>query len=107
MNELTTQEQLAQALQDSNERRILVFKHSTTCPISAAAYNEVTRFAANHSTPVYLVKVIEDRPLSNYIAEHLQVRHASPQALVVENGEVVWNTSHYDITESALDQAVE
>lgn len=107
MNELNTEEQLNAALKTSGKQRILVFKHSTQCPISAAAYEQVRLFESNSDSPVYLVKVIEDKPLSNHIAEHLHVRHASPQALVIEKGEVVWDTSHYDITESALKRAFE
>jgi bacillithiol system protein YtxJ len=89
----------------SIHERLLLFKHSTTCPISAAAYREVSAFSSGAPVPVYMVKVIESRPLSLWLAETLAVRHASPQVILVENGRAVWNTSHYDITASTLKQA--
>lgn len=89
----------------STHARLLLFKHSTTCPISAAAYGEVHVFESVAPVPVYMVKVIEARPLSLALAQELGVRHASPQAILVENGRAVWDTSHYDITAAALGRA--
>lgn len=105
MNILATKEEFNGALEESKQTRILLFKHSTQCPISAAAHEQVEKFGTHTKHPVFMVKVIEDRPLSNHIAEQLKVRHASPQVLAVEDGRVVWNASHYDITERALDEA--
>lgn len=68
-----------------------VFKHSTRCPISAAAAEEVRQ--ASFSLPLYWINVVEQRDLSNWVAEELATRHESPQLLRVENGEAVkvWN----------------
>ena len=56
---------------------------------------------------VNLVIVQRARELSQEIARRTGVRHESPQALVVRNGEVVWNASHYDITADAVRAALE
>jgi bacillithiol system protein YtxJ len=53
-----------------------------------------------------VVNVIEDRPVSNAIAERLQVKHESPQALLIKNGKAVWHASHWNVTEDSLAQAV-
>jgi bacillithiol system protein YtxJ len=80
----------------SNQSPVLLFKHSTTCPISdAGAAGEVA-----------LVVVQTARPLSNEIAERTGVRHESPQAIVLRAGKPVWTASHYDITAAAVEQAV-
>lgn len=89
----------------SANERLLLFKHSTACPISAAAYREMRAFESGSPVPVYMVKVIEARRLSLWLADTLAVRHASPQAILVEKGQAVWNTSHYGITASTLEQA--
>ncbi|WP_431030346.1 bacillithiol system redox-active protein YtxJ [Lysinibacillus sp. LZ02] len=95
--------QWQQILATSNEQPIVVFKHSTTCPISAAAYRE---FASVELQEAYLVKVIEHRDVSNEIAKDLQVQHASPQAIVIQSGQATWQATHYKITANALKEAL-
>lgn len=83
--------------------RAILYKHSTRCPVSAAAYDEVQKFAlANPEAPLYLVDVISNRDVSRYVAEQTGVQHHSPQAILLENGEVRWHASHFDITTAAL-----
>ena len=87
--------------------RAVLFKHSTRCPVSAYVIDEVMAFAEDHPEwPVYLLKVIEQRPLSNEAAERLGVRHESPQAFVLHRGRVRWHGSHNEITADALQREV-
>jgi bacillithiol system protein YtxJ len=98
---LSTVEDFEKAMVQSNE--FLLMKHSLTCPISSAAYEEYEKFEEEHpSIPTYYLYVQDDRPLSNYIAETYSVQHESPQALLFKNGKVVWNASHWKITYSSL-----
>ena len=86
-----------------------VFKHSTTCPISAGAYNRVGIYregALSGSPEIVLVKVIESRGVSNAIAGALGVTHQSPQLILVKGGRAVWNTSHHLIEGNAIAEAV-
>ncbi len=53
-----------------------------------------------------MVKVIESRPLSLWLADRLRVKHASPQVMLVKNGDVVWDASHGSIRVPALADAV-
>ena len=100
----TDMEWRQQAQQASGD--YLIFKHSTTCPISAKAYREVSEFAATNPLPVVLVKVIEARPLSLRIADELTIPHASPQVILMKGDRAVWNTSHYDITKEHMEAAL-
>jgi bacillithiol system protein YtxJ len=86
----------------SNERPVIVFKHSLTCPISAAAYDQMTKFAGE----IALIEVQRARELSTEIQNRLGVAHESPQVIVLRNGEVVWNASHFEITADAVAEAV-
>jgi bacillithiol system protein YtxJ len=91
---------LDEALQ--SEQAIL-YKHSTRCPVSAQVIDEVVRFSGAHPDwPVYVLKVVEHRELSDSVADRLGVVHASPQAFVIKNGQCVWQASHYDITTQNL-----
>jgi bacillithiol system protein YtxJ len=84
----------------------LLFKHSTTCPISAKAHEEFQAYAQGADTPAAIVHVIEDRPVSNQIAEDFGIKHESPQIFLLDGGEVRWNTSHWKITRDAIKEAV-
>lgn len=106
---LTTDDQLTAWLKRSEEGKVLLFKHSTACPISATAFQELESFLLSEvakNVETAMVHVIEHRAISNAIAERLGVKHESPQALLIEAGQVLWHTSHWDITQDALAQAV-
>lgn len=93
---------LEQLMERSNEQPVILFKHSTSCPISAAAYREMSQVKPD----VSIVIVQTARDVSKEIAERTGVRHESPQAFVVRNGEVAWTASHYDVTAEAVEEAV-
>jgi bacillithiol system protein YtxJ len=86
----------------SRERPVVIFKHSLTCPISAAAYDQMAEFPGE----VALVEVQRARELSAEIENRLGVNHESPQVIVLRNGQVVWNASHFKITAEAVTRAV-
>ena len=107
MHMLTSEEELKDAIQNTEDSLCIIFKHSTRCPISAAAHRQVAAFEKHSDIPVYLIRVIEERPLSRSFANQYDVVHASPQAIVLRQGKVVWNASHYQITDTALTKATE
>jgi len=86
----------------SNERPVVIFKHSLTCPISAAAYQQMAEFEGE----IALVEVQRARELSDEIEQRLSLAHESPQAIVLHHGKVVWNASHFKITAEAVAEAV-
>ncbi|MFC4809473.1 bacillithiol system redox-active protein YtxJ [Paenibacillus sp. GCM10023250] len=100
--EIQTVEEWKAALEGSASRPLVVFKHSTTCPVSANAYNEFTSYLnggdADTNTDYVLVKVIESRPVSNQIAEDIAVKHESPQIILIKDKAKYWTTSHWSIT---------
>ena len=85
----------------------VLYKYSPICSVSTWIGREVDRFATDHpDTPVYAIDVIGQRELSNWIAEKFGVRHESPQAFVVRDGQAIWNASHSGITADALRRQV-
>ena len=81
----------------------IVYKHSTRCPISVLAADEVSRFEDEHpDVPVYVVDVTADRPVSRHIAAALGVTHHSPQVIVVVQGRPAWHASHFDVRAEVL-----
>ena len=83
--------------------RAVLYKHSTSCPVSAVVLDDVLRFADTHPDwKIYLLNVLEQQALSDAVAERLGVPHASPQVFVLRQGRPVWHASHYDITAQSL-----
>lgn len=87
-------ERLAELFEESHRNPVVLFKHSTTCPISASVYEEVARVDAD----VNLVVVQTARPISLAIAEKTGIRHESPQAIILRGGQPVYHASHFDVT---------
>ena len=109
MNTIRTEQELESLLEASKERPVLIFKHSNACPISGRAHEEVSQFLEGQSAPAFdfaMVVVQTARPVSNAVADRLGIEHESPQAIVVRNGEAVWNTSHWNITRKSLEEAL-
>jgi bacillithiol system protein YtxJ len=105
---LTNPEALEQALAQSHVEPVFIFKHSTACPISGEAHQRVTTYikAAEEPPALFMVRVIEDRPVSNLITEALKVPHASPQLILVKNGKAAWDVSHLNISADAIRDAL-
>lgn len=76
----------------------LVYKHSTRCPVASVAYQEVQELLRQRpEAPVWIVDVIVQRALSREVAERTGVVHESPQAIVLLDGEVVFDASHFGV----------
>jgi bacillithiol system protein YtxJ len=90
------------------KRPVILFKHSTQCPVSAAADEEYRAFAASHPKAAHFthLDLLAHRDVSNAIAEKLGVRHESPQAIVVRRGRVSVVLNHDAITAAALEAVV-
>lgn len=99
---VTETKALEDLVQRSMDKPVVIFKHSLTCPISASAYSQMQRYQGD----VALVEVQRSRALSDEIAQRLGVRHESPQIIVLRNGQVLWDASHFKITADAVTDAV-
>jgi bacillithiol system protein YtxJ len=108
LEELKSIQELDHALDESRERPVLLFKHSLTCPTSTRAFSELRSYLNNADPRISykLITVQTARAVSDEAASRLRIEHKSPQAILVRNGRELWNASHYDITASALDQAI-
>ena len=102
LSPLTDQATLTEVL---NLPLALIYKHSTRCWASHVAHKQVESFAENRpDLPIFMVDVIRDRPLSQEISSELQVRHESPQVILVRTGVAQWHASHYDVTQEELEK---
>lgn len=101
---LKSTEDLDAALQSSHEQPIVLFKHSNNCPFSARAQEQVAN--SKHDLEIYGIVVQYAKELSTAIAERLGVEHASPQAIVVKDGEARAHYWRSEIQEETLKEKV-
>lgn len=102
--ELRDTNELDKLFAESGKELVVLFKHSLTCPISYAAYEEMSLLT---EMPISLVIVQDARAISNEIAARTGVRHESPQTIILRDGKPAWHASHYDITKSSVTRALE
>ena len=97
------------AIAESRERPVLLFKHSRFCGVSCEALDELqcAHRRADRQLPSYkMITVQTHRGVSDAASERLGLRHETPQAILLRDGKVVWNASHFRITATHLDQAL-
>jgi bacillithiol system protein YtxJ len=90
----------------SEDAPVLIFKHSNACPVSAQAQDEMTELAEDTDLPIYRVVVQEARSVSDTIEADLDVRHETPQAILLRDRRPVFDTSHFDVTAEAIRDAL-
>lgn len=101
---IESEEDLAKAIEDSFQNRIAIFKHSTSCFISRTVLKNFEKEVENSDQPVnvYYLDLLAHRSVSNKIAADFEIRHESPQLIVIENGKPLNNASHQDISLSQI-----
>ncbi len=99
--ELNDIKQLGEIAIASQTRAQIIFKHSTQCNISADALAEMNRFEGE----AWYLDLLAHRDISNQVAEQFQVRHQSPQVLIIKNNEVVYHESHWRIKAELVQEA--
>jgi bacillithiol system protein YtxJ len=100
---------LEAAIAESQERPVLLFKHSRYCGVSCEALDELQSHIENRDSGGVAYKMITvqtHRPVSDAAAQRLGVRHETPQAILLRDGRAVWNASHFRITASQLDRVL-
>ena len=100
--ELHNNEQLDEFLAASNGNPAILFKHSDSCGISAQAYREMSRLAQQ----VGIITVQNARDLSDEIERRFSLPHETPQALIIRNNELLWETSHGRVRVTAIEEAL-
>jgi len=77
----------------------VIFKHSTRCVVSNMARRnlELDKNLMPDNVNFYFLDLIAHRDISNQIASTWNVRHESPQILIVEGNTCKYNASHSEI----------
>lgn len=103
--QLTSEEQLKSLSKESEDHAVAIFKHSTTCGISRMMLKRFESEMHDQNTEnvkLYFLDLLQYRSVSNQIAKLFDVRHESPQFIVIKNGAVKHHSSHSSISSSVL-----
>ncbi|BCY29470.1 bacillithiol system redox-active protein YtxJ [Flavobacterium okayamense] len=104
---LTEFSQLDEIVENSNDKTIGIFKHSTRCSISRFTLKQFeSEYNIENKVDLYFLDLLNHRDVSNEIANRFQVIHQSPQLIVIKNGVAVYDASHSDIEAEALEKYV-
>ncbi|MCL8537913.1 bacillithiol system redox-active protein YtxJ [Chryseobacterium gallinarum] len=101
---IESEEDLEKAIERSYHHKIAIFKHSTSCFISRTVLKNFEREveSSNQKVELYYLDLLAYRSISNKISADLDIRHESPQLIVIENGKPVNSASHQDISLSQI-----
>lgn len=101
--QFTDLKQLNEIQEVSNQKPVIIFKHSTTCSISRMALKNFEReYSLQDKVDAYFLDLLNFRAISNEIASRFEVVHQSPQLLLIKNGKSVYDVSHDSIDAELL-----
>jgi bacillithiol system protein YtxJ len=101
---LDQQDQLEQLEKESFNAPVVLFKHSTRCSISHMAKSRLESSDSGKEPEIYYLDLIRYRDISNEIADRYNVRHESPQVIVLKDGKAIYHASHGSISMDELIQ---
>ena len=103
---IKSKDQLQELDRLSKEKLMVIFKHSSSCPISKMVFKRFQKEAdfEDEKADLFYVNVLDQRDISNAIAEHYGVLHQSPQLIIIKNEDVVHHASHSAIVPSAVNR---
>ena len=103
--QLNSMDLLDELLQASYKSPQIIFKHSTRCSISHMVLNRLGKNLPK--ADYYLLNVIGDREISNFVANHFNITHQSPQLLMIYKGACIFNASHFSISRELVKQEID
>lgn len=96
--------------QASDNKPVMIYKHSTRCGVSLAVKRNLEKTWNPELEllvePWYL-DLLKHREISNEIAQRYDIRHESPQILIIKNGKCIFDASHYEVQMDEVQKRLE
>lgn len=97
--QLTDEKQINDIIENSKEKPSIIFKHSTSCGISAhAMYKLESDWEKLENINFYYLDLLNNRNISNKLADIFKVTHQSPQIIIIKDEKVASHFSHQVIS---------
>ncbi len=101
--DLTDIDQIPEIIEASHDQPQLIFKHSTRCSLSRMAKNRFEReWNLDDKVKPWYLDLLTYRGVSNAVADQLDVRHESPQTILISDGMVSYKATHSNISVADL-----
>ena len=95
---LTDIGQLNEIINESTQKPVAIFKHSTRCGVSRMSLKEFeSEFDLHDFVTPYFVDLLENQQVSAAIEKRFGIEHQSPQLILIKNGEPIYDASHGNI----------
>lgn len=101
---LNTSDELEDMEARSRQRMQIIYKHSYRCPLCHMTMYQVEVAAkqAGDLADFYLLDVVRFRDVSRAASARWDIRHESPQVLLLKDERVVWHGSHREVEAEAI-----
>lgn len=109
-NILESEGQIGEIKSLSDSNLVLIFKHSINCNISYSMLHKLENDWNEEemkSVKAWFLDLHAFRSVSDTVAHIFDTIHESPQMLLILNGKVVYESSHFDINYSAVKEIIE
>jgi bacillithiol system protein YtxJ len=99
MNNFLETTHLSEIIELSNTTPVIIFKYSNSCGSSSRLKNDFQNRIESKSlkVPVFLVTVQTMKSLSQKIEEYFNIKHESPQVIILNRGKVTYKENHIAI----------
>ena len=91
---LQSESQLQEIIDKSTETPQVIFKHSTRCGVSSMVKNRLEKSEQPENVDFHYLDLIKFRDLSNQISRNFNIRHESPQVIIVKDGRPIYEENH-------------
>lgn len=104
--DFTQEAQWQDLLDRSMIEPVFLFKHSIRCGVSSMVLRRFEKQMHERNKNYYFLNILANRNLSDWIADELNIRHESPQLIVLKDGKVIAYDSHYNLLDISKEIAV-
>ena len=99
---IQSSDQLEEILNQSHEKPLFLYKHSTNCGSSRLANTVIHHFITQQKQisdhyQFAMIRVLEEKALSMQAAATFHIPHLSPQLMLIVNRSCIWHASHQQI----------
>jgi len=108
--ELNSKEILEEARNASHQEPVVLLKYSSRCSLSSLTLDRLERSWIEDEMAViktYFLDLIANRDISDLVAQIFEVRHESPQILLIYKGECIFHSSHFAVSYETLKDKID
>lgn len=90
---------ISEIIEESQKNPIIIFKYSNSCITSERLRQTLEKEVAEKrlTKPIFLVTVQTNKALSKNVEDYFEIKHESPQIILVNKGKVVDSKNHHHI----------